>query len=48
MITMLLGGLWHGAGLDLRRLGRPARPRTSPAHRSLRHKSPKAADDPFA
>ena len=23
---MLLGGLWHGAALDLRRLGRPARP----------------------
>ena len=25
MLTMLLGGLWHGAELDLRRLGRPAR-----------------------
>ena len=25
--TMALGGLWHGAGLDLRRLGRAARRR---------------------
>ena len=26
LLTMLLGGLWHGAQLDLHRLGRPARP----------------------
>ena len=26
-VTMALGGLWHGAGLDLHRLGRPARRR---------------------
>ncbi len=25
MITMILGGLWHGAGLDLRHLGRVSR-----------------------
>ncbi len=37
MITMLLGGLWHGAGLDVRGLGRAARPRVELAP-SLREK----------
>jgi D-alanyl-lipoteichoic acid acyltransferase DltB (MBOAT superfamily) len=46
MITMLLGGLWHGAAWTFVVWG-GLHGIYLAAHRSLRHKSPKAADDPF-
>ncbi|MGI9647274.1 MAG: MBOAT family O-acyltransferase [Acidimicrobiia bacterium] len=46
MITMLLGGLWHGAAWTFVVWGGLHGVYLA-VHRSLRHKSPKAADDPF-
>ncbi|MDH3606911.1 MAG: MBOAT family protein [Acidimicrobiia bacterium] len=46
MLTMLLGGLWHGAAWTFVVWGGLHGVYLA-AHRSLRHKSPKAADDPF-
>ena len=46
MLTMLLGGLWHGAAWTFVVWG-GLHGLYLAAHRSLRHKSPKAADDPF-
>ncbi len=46
MITMLLGGLWHGAAWTFVVWG-GLHGLYLAAHRRLRHKSPKAADDPF-
>ena len=46
MITMLLGGLWHGAAWTFVIWG-GLHGLYLAAHRSLRHKSPKAAEDPF-
>jgi D-alanyl-lipoteichoic acid acyltransferase DltB (MBOAT superfamily) len=46
MLTMLLGGLWHGAAWTFVVWGGLHGLYLS-VHRSLRHKSPKAADDPF-
>ncbi len=46
MLTMLLGGLWHGAAWTFVVWG-GLHGLYLAAHRSLRHKSPKHADDPF-
>jgi D-alanyl-lipoteichoic acid acyltransferase DltB (MBOAT superfamily) len=46
MITMLLGGLWHGAAWTFVVWG-GLHGAYLAAHRSLRHKSPKSAEDPF-
>ncbi len=46
MLTMLLGGLWHGAAWTFVVWG-GLHGLYLAAHRSLRHRSPKAADDPF-
>ena len=41
MITMLLGGLWHGAAWSVRAVGRPARRRRSCVEHALRGRAPR-------